>query len=254
MTNGEQRLETTDIFSALREASVSGASAVLRVEVVGDVGYVFVLNGEPAHASTLELEGEAAVRAILSWGSGTLTWCERRWPRQRSLYLSWSELRSQPDPGPTGAGPAAPDPAPATSPALPALPEEPAAVEHGPSPEDVHFPSSVAIRRVLAHAACKDALCVTSGGAVVTSDEAPVRSRGAIAASAGRSRALAAILKPSLLLGDSLGGALGLGPLVAAEAYAPGLHRLLARSSDESSIVECAESAQLELARAFLKL
>jgi hypothetical protein len=222
----ERRLETTDIVSALRHASISGVSAVMRVEVVGDVGYVFLLDGEPAHASTLELTGEAAVRAILSWGSGNLAWCERRWPSERSVHLSWAELRARPEPE-------------ILEPPLVVV-QEPVAVERGLRAEDVRLPSSVAIRRLLAHADSKSALCLTNAGA--------------IAHHIGSARHLAEIVRGSLLLGDCLGAALGLGPLLAAEACAPGLHRLLARSSDESSIVESSDSAGLELARAFLKL
>jgi hypothetical protein len=222
----ERHLETSDILSALRHASISGVSAVMRVEVVGDVGYVFLLDGEPAHASTLELTGEDAVRAILSWGSGNLAWCERRWPRERSVHLSWAELRARPEPD-------------AFVPPAPVV-QEPVAVEHGLSAEDVHLPSSLAIRRLLAHADSKSSLCLTHGGA--------------IAHRVGGGRHLAEIVRGSLLLGDSLGAALGLGPLLAAEASAPGLHRLLVRSSEESSIVENGDGAGLELARAFLKL
>lgn len=231
----ESRLETTDIVSGLRQASISGASAVMRVEVVGDVGYVFLLNGELVHASTLDLEGEAALQAILSWGSGTLAWCERRWPRERSVHLSWAELRAIPEPVALPRSTVVAEPA-GTEPAA----FEPAAFEPAVTADDVHFPSSIGIRRALAHADCKSALWLTSSGALVHS--------------AGDGRQLKQIVTSSLLLGDSLGEAFGIGPILAAEACVTGLHRLVIRSSDESSIVESGDGAGLELARAFLKL
>jgi hypothetical protein len=61
-------------------------------------------------------------------------------------------------------------------------------------------------------------------------------------------------LLSSLTLGDSLGASFGLGPLVAAEASAPGFHRLVARSSEDGITVETGGGSALQLARAFLKL
>ena len=73
------------IAAALRRAAASGVTSVLRVEVPGDVGYVFLHEGQVVHASTVDLEGEAAATSICGWESGLLTWCERRWPALSKL-------------------------------------------------------------------------------------------------------------------------------------------------------------------------
>jgi hypothetical protein len=123
-------------------------------------------------------------------------------------------------------------------PTLPITPVEQAQPEE-PQPE-VHFPSSFGLRQTLSRAEFKNALRMSSGG------------------SAGDSRGATAHLKPILLasfpLGDSLGAALGLGPLVAAEASALGFHRLVARSAEDVSAAETGGGSALQLARAFLKL
>jgi hypothetical protein len=216
-----------EIVVAVRQAAIGAVSSVMRVEVTGDVGYLFFLEGELVHASTLELEGESAATTIVGWGEGELAWCERRWPAERTVFLSSSELCRVP-----AAPPVRIEPEPPTS--MPEL------AEPTPLTAEVHFPSSFALRQTLSRAEFKNALRLSSGGDV------------------GESRGSTAHLKPvllaSLTLGDSLGAALGLGPLVAAEASAPGFHRLVMRSAEDASAAESAGGNALQLARAFLKL
>ena len=222
--------EVEDITSAIRQASLSAASAVMRIEVAGDVGYLFFLDGEVAHASTLELEGEPAVTAILSWGEGHLAWCERRWPRERSVRRSWTELAAA---EPVGSGAAA-----RSVPEVQLVRKEPP--QSLLSSDEVHFPSSLGIRQALSRAELQNALQIASSGHVTDSR--------------GRTGHLRGIVHSCLSLGDSLGAALGLGPLIAAEASMSGFQRLIARSSDGASAVETAGGSSLQLARAFLKL
>ena len=119
-------------------------------------------------------------------------------------------------------------------------PRGPARPATADAPVEVHFPSSLGIRQALGRAEFKNALRMSLTGNVTDS-------RGSAAH-------LKSILRSSLTLGDSLGAALGLGPLIAAEANAPSFHRLLARSSEETSAVETSGGSALALARAFLKL
>lgn len=213
-----------DVAAALRQASLAHASAVLRVEVTGDVGYLFVREGELVHATTLDLEGEPAVTAMLDWQDATLAWCERRWPARRSVQRSWTELRALPSAAPAAAEAeieaVAPEPAP-------------------PAPE-LHLPSSFGLRQVLSRPDFKNALRLGRDGAV--------------ADSRGSTAQLRPMLRASLALGDSFGAALGLGPLLAAEAAAPGSYRLVARSAEETAAAETAGGSGLAVARAFLKL
>lgn len=85
-----------EIAQALRQAGISGISTVMRAEVPGNVGYVFLREGEVVHATTLELEGEDALRAILRWRKASLAFCERHWPEGRSVKRPWTELDSCP--------------------------------------------------------------------------------------------------------------------------------------------------------------
>jgi hypothetical protein len=230
---GRMQALPTEIGAAIRQAVMASVSSVMRIEVTGDVGYLFFLEGELVHASTLEHEGEPAVIAILAWGKGEPAWCERRWPKQRTVQRSWNELAAM------SAAPAA---ASFEQDDLPTLPNNTPA-ESEPQPEtqpEVHLPSSFGLRQTLSRAEFKNALRISRGGTV------------------GDGRGGTAHLKPILLssfpLGDSLGAVLGLGPLIAAEASAPGFHRLVARSAEDVSAAETGGGSALQLARAFLKL
>lgn len=85
-----------EIAVALRQAAVSCISTVMRAEVPGNVGYLFLHEGEVVHATTLELEGEDALRAILRWRKASLAFCVRHWPAGRSVKRPWTELESRP--------------------------------------------------------------------------------------------------------------------------------------------------------------
>jgi hypothetical protein len=218
-----------DLMTAVHQARVGAASAVLCIETTGDVGYLFFRDGEVVHASTLELEGEPAVMAILPWQEVRLTWCERRWPRERSVRRGWNEL--------VAAASALPAPVAAQAANADAPTRELPARAHAP---EVHFPSALGLRQALGRAEFKNALRVAAGGHV--SD-----SRGSVAH-------LRPILRSTVTLGDLLGAALGLGPLLGAEASAPGFHRLIGRSADEATAAETVGGNALQLVRAFLKL
>jgi hypothetical protein len=224
-----------DLNLVVHQARVGGASAVLCVEVLGNVGYLFFLEGDIVHASTLELEGEPAAPAMLAWREVRLSWCERRWPRERTVLRDWNQLAA------LAQTPAPPVAVPAMAPAVtakvePQVRESPARAKAS----EVHFPSSLGLRQALGRAEFKNALRLAAGGHV--SD-----SRGSVAH-------LRPILRSTVTLGDLLGATLGLGPLIGAEASAPGFHRLVARSAEEASAAETAGGSALQLVRAFLKL
>ena len=218
-----------DLNLVIHQARVGSASAVLCVEILGNVGYLFFLEGEIVHASTLELEGEPAALAILAWREVRLSWCERRWPRERSVMRDWNQLAASAQTSP-------PPVAVAVAKAEPQTRESSARAKAS----EVHFPSSLGLRQALGRAEFKNALRLAAGGHV--SD-----SRGSVAH-------LRPILRSTVTLGDLLGTTLGLGPLIGAEASAPGFHRLVARSAEDASAAETAGGNALQLVRAFLKL
>lgn len=86
-----------EIALALHQAAISRISTVMRAEVPGNVGYLFLREGEVVHATTVELQGEDALRAILRWRKASLAFCERHWPTAaRSVKRPWTELDSRP--------------------------------------------------------------------------------------------------------------------------------------------------------------
>lgn len=231
-----------DVIAAARQATIAAVSAVMRVEVSGDVGYLFFLEGELVHAATLELEAEAAASTILAWQDARLAWCERRWPRSRTIFQPWSELSGAP-----AVAASAPESVPPASvaAAAPAAQHSIASTADDESDEpatspEVHFPSSFGLRQVLARAEFKNALRLGNAGNVTETR--------------GSTTHLRAILRSSLTLGDSLGAALGVGPLIAAEASAPAFHRLVMHSTEDASAAETSGGSALQIARAFLKL
>jgi len=214
------------LIFTVRQAEITAKTGVLRVEVVGDVGYLFFLKGDLVHASTLDREGEAAASVIANWQPAVPPcWCERRWPRERTVTRRFVDLLEEQDP------------AASVAPAPVEVREPSQASSEGA--EAAHFPSTFGLRQVLGRAEFKNALRMRSG---VVGD------------SRGSSSHLRSIVQATMTLGDSLGAVLGLGSLVAAEASAPGFHRLLARSADELAAVETADGSTLPLTRAFLKL
>jgi hypothetical protein len=233
---GALAAEPTSIVTAVRQASVSSLTSVLRVDVPGDVGYLFFLEGALVHAATLDLEGEQAALTVLGWEVATLAWCERRWPRERSVHRGWAELVEQLPASDVTAPPPEIAMRPTPTPVEQVTPSAP------PPAQEVHFPSSFGIRRALAHTDFKNALRLGPSGT--------------LGDTRGSSSHLKPILRAAVVLGDSLGSALGFGPLIAAEASAsaPALHLLIARSAEDSSAIETSGGEGLQLARAFLKL
>lgn len=223
-----------ELLAAVRQARSISKTAVMCVEVTGNVGYLFFLDGELVHASTLELEGESAALEILAWRGVRLAWCERRWPKKRSVLRDWKELAEAVEAArtPISAVAVVSSQQVGTAPVT----HEPARV----APVAVSLPSALGLRQALGRAEFKNALRVAAGGHVGDS-------RGSVAH-------LKPILSSSLTLGDLLGTSLGLGPLIGAEASAPGFHRLIARSSEDASAAETAGGSALQLVRAFLKL
>lgn len=223
------------VASLARAACSSGRAAVLCAEVPGDVGYLFFLKGELVHASSLDLEGEAAAVEILTWQDASLGWCERRWPRERSISKDLSELLELA----------------ARPPEYPARmlereeqpPPESQARVVSPStspPPAARFPTAAGVSRALSNDGFKNVLSVDGSGTV--------------AETRGSHRHLKAVVHATTVLGDLFGEALGLGPLIAAEASSRAFHRIVARSNDGITVAETSGGSALTLARAFLKL
>jgi hypothetical protein len=76
----------------VQQACTSNFTGVVRVTIVGDVGYWYFRRGLILHATTLELVGDQAALRMLGWGSCQWESCSRPWPLEQSVFLSWVEL------------------------------------------------------------------------------------------------------------------------------------------------------------------
>ena len=76
----------------VQAACTSGYTGVVRVTVVGDIGYWYFRRGTVIHSTTLDLTGEEAALDMLSWHSGQWEPCSRPWPAEQSIFISWVEL------------------------------------------------------------------------------------------------------------------------------------------------------------------
>lgn len=76
----------------VQQACTSSYTGVVRVTIVGDVGYWYFRRGLILHATTLDLVGDQAALRMLGWGSCQWESCSRPWPLEQSVFLSWVEL------------------------------------------------------------------------------------------------------------------------------------------------------------------
>lgn len=227
--------ERDEVAEVARRTCRAGHPAVLCVEIMGDVGYLFFSAGELIHAVSLDLEGDRAAVEILSWQGARLSFCERRWPRARSVTQELGQLLQQSRLAPAQVtGPARPLDAVAAE-----MPSPRAEAVAAPAIEP-RLPTPAGLSRALRGDGFASSLFLDSDGRV---HEAR-----------GHSDHLKPIIQASLRLGDSFGEAFGLGPLVAVEAAGGGLHRIVARSSEGAAAAEAPGSGCLQVARAFLKL
>jgi hypothetical protein len=65
---------------------------VARVTTPGNIGYIYFDEGNIVHASTFELEGEAAACQMLQWDQGTFEPCDRPWPPVCNISVPWQSL------------------------------------------------------------------------------------------------------------------------------------------------------------------
>jgi hypothetical protein len=228
------------VAAVARAACLGGHTAVLCAEVPGDVGYLFFLKGELVHAASLDLEGEAAAVEVLGWQGASLGWCERRWPRERTITSDLTALLESTTTRP----PVVTTVQPPVTAAI-ADPEEEAPPESQArrAPTSVlapRFPTAVGVSRALLCDGFKNVLSVNGGGLAT-------EARGSY-------QHLKSVLRSSTVLGDLFGEALGLGPLFAAEASSGAFHRIVARSTESTTVAETTGGSALSLARAFLKL
>lgn len=76
----------------VQQACTSNYTGVVRVTIVGDVGYWYFRRGMILHATTLDLVGDQAALRMLGWGGCQWESCSRPWPLEQSVFLSWVEL------------------------------------------------------------------------------------------------------------------------------------------------------------------
>jgi hypothetical protein len=88
----QAQIRGANLWDLVQIECLARNSRVVRVTTVGNVGYLFFEGGNIVHASTREFEGEAAAFEVLQWNQGTFEVCERAWPDQPSITISWQNL------------------------------------------------------------------------------------------------------------------------------------------------------------------
>jgi hypothetical protein len=86
------QLRQANLPDLVQMECLSRSRRAIRVTTLGNIGYLFFAEGQVVHASTLELDGEAAAREILLWSQGTFEPCERPWPPKPTIAKSWQVL------------------------------------------------------------------------------------------------------------------------------------------------------------------
>src|SRR5260221_3034915 len=93
MVDDSQHSSNADsIRGRVQSACTSGYSGIVRVTVVGDVGYWYCRRGAIFCAATLDLSGDEAALHMLSWEGCQWEPCSRPWPPEQTVFLSWVEL------------------------------------------------------------------------------------------------------------------------------------------------------------------
>jgi hypothetical protein len=86
------QLRQANLPDLVQMECLSRSRRAIRITTVGNIGYFFFADGQVIHASTLELEGEAAAREILLWSQGTFEPCDRPWPPKPTIHKTWQAL------------------------------------------------------------------------------------------------------------------------------------------------------------------
>jgi hypothetical protein len=93
MVDDSQHSSSPDsIRGRVQSACTSGYTGIVRVTIVGDVGYWYFRRGAIFCAATLDLTGDEAALHMLSWQGCQWEPCSRPWPSEQSVFLSWVEL------------------------------------------------------------------------------------------------------------------------------------------------------------------
>ena len=91
-TGFQAQIRGASLWDLVQIECLARKHRVVRVTTVGNIGYLYFNDGDIVHAATLELEGEAAAFEMLHWSQGTFESCERNWPEQPTITISWQAL------------------------------------------------------------------------------------------------------------------------------------------------------------------
>lgn len=86
------RLEGASLFDLVQFECMDRERKLLRVSASGKTGHLYFREGNLVHATTADLVGEAAVRAMLSWEQGQVSHAEGVWPANESITASWQSV------------------------------------------------------------------------------------------------------------------------------------------------------------------
>lgn len=86
------QLSGANLSDLIQMECMTRARRVVRVTTRGNIGYLYFRDGHVGHASTLDLDGEAAALDMLTWDQGTFEVTERDWPPMDTIRTPWQGL------------------------------------------------------------------------------------------------------------------------------------------------------------------
>jgi hypothetical protein len=91
-TGFQAQIRGASLWDLVQIECLARKHRVVRVTTVGNVGYLYFDAGNIVHAATLEQEGELAAFEILQWNQGSFESCDREWPADPTIPVSWQTL------------------------------------------------------------------------------------------------------------------------------------------------------------------
>ncbi len=91
-TGFQAQIRGASLWDLVQIECLARKHRVVRVTTLGNVGYLYFDAGNIVHAATPDLAGEAAAFEMLGWNQGTFESCERQWPENPTITISWQTL------------------------------------------------------------------------------------------------------------------------------------------------------------------
>jgi len=228
----------------VQHACTSNFSGIVRVTIVGDIGYLYFRRGVIIHAATLDSKGDEAALRMLRWGHCRWDPCVRPWPAEQSVFLSWVELFQR-----AGEMPASESTRP---------PPTPTAVTPPPRLADATpVAARVPLLRPLGRAKAEPPPLnagQTEALAALSTDFAVIDANGRTHSARGDAERLVELACFTWQLADRIGALIGAGSMVALDVTYDDHSLLLGQSGTNKLALTVGRDGEVERAKAALKI